>query len=169
MFLHRGMLEWLVAWLDKLPELRCYASLFIFTYAFLLRMPSEALPVTRGGDTCGLSLEDGELVLRLARRKNRPAGSRIRRGCWCRQSASTCPVHRLRPVLESVGEGAKLFEDITPAKAIKMLRGALAALGVPRAAQYRTHDFRRGHAKDLQESGVSVPGCDCFCINLFCV
>ena len=34
------------------------------------------------------------------------------------------------------------------------IRSALEGLGVARAGEYRTHDFRRGHAKDLQITGA---------------
>ena len=32
----------------------------------------------------------------------------------------------------------------------------LAAVGVPDAASYRTHDLRRGHAADIQERGGNL-------------
>jgi hypothetical protein len=53
-----------------------YGILFVLTYAFLLRMPSEALPITAGGDgPCTLRRQGSALVLTLARRKNLPRGS----------------------------------------------------------------------------------------------
>ena len=36
------------------------------------------------------------------------------------------------------------------------LRRHLGAIGVENAAAYRAHDFRRGHAKDMQERGATV-------------
>ena len=36
------------------------------------------------------------------------------------------------------------------------LRQRLHKLDVPDASLYRTHDFRRGHAKNLQVSGTSL-------------
>ena len=36
------------------------------------------------------------------------------------------------------------------------LRTQLQALGVKDALRYRTHDFRRGHAKDLVAAGASL-------------
>ena len=42
-----------------------FAKLFILTYAFLLRMPSEALPGTKGGDgsqSC-LTVQGDKLVI----------------------------------------------------------------------------------------------------------
>jgi len=52
------------------PELAMYGKLFLVTYVFLLRLPSEALPITVGRESSGnaLFLEGDELVLRLRRR-----------------------------------------------------------------------------------------------------
>ena len=49
--------------------------------------------------------------------------------------------------------GFSLFEDISAAAALFTLREILGCLGVPDATQYRCHDLRRGHARDLQSSG----------------
>ena len=47
------------------------AMLFLFSYIFLLRVPSEALPAQahRGGHSV-LCIEDGRLILTLQRRRN---------------------------------------------------------------------------------------------------
>ena len=60
----------------------------------------------------------------------------------------------LGPLLLKHSPGDPLFEGITAADALARLRAILVVLNVPNAADYRTHDFRRGHAKDLQLSGV---------------
>ena len=131
-----------------------FAMLYIFAYAFLLRVPSEALPATAGGEgPCALSIEGGFIVLKLARRKNKEQGSRLARGCWCNQSKTTCPLHVLGPYIKECSPGAKLFGGINSSAALRMLRQISATLGVPRAEEIRTHDLRRGHAKDLQVSG----------------
>ena len=90
----------------------------------------------------------------LKSRKNRPDGSRLVRGCWCRECKATCPVHVLGPLLGERRSGTKLFPQATAAVALRVLREMLGILGIPKAELYRTHDFRRGHAKDLQLSGV---------------
>ena len=36
------------------------------------------------------------------------------------------------------------------------LRGMLAALHIPDSHLYRTHDLRRGHARDLQARGATL-------------
>jgi hypothetical protein len=42
---------------------------------------------------------------------------------------------------------------VTATSALAALRQMLAVLKVSRASEHRTHDLRRGHAKDLQMSG----------------
>ena len=84
--------------------------------------------------------------------------------CWCSESKETCPLHVLGPVLEGCTHGAMLFPAITPASALGVLRDLLTKLGVANADAYRTHDFRRGHAQDLVESGR----CNTYCIFGLC-
>jgi len=57
-------------------------------------------------------------------------------------------------------EGTPLFEGMTSAKVLEQLKLLLHAVGVAEADSYRTHDLRRGHAKDLQLSGKRYL-CDC--------
>ncbi len=139
------------------PAFERYSLLFLMAYAFLLRVPSEAIPATADGNgPCRLSREGPYLVLHLDRRKNKPSGSRLVRGCWCKECPRTCPVHVLGPHLDSTARGEPLFPEITASSALRTLRTMLQVLGVDRSHEYRTHDFRRGHAKDLQLSGATV-------------
>ena len=55
--------------------------------------------------------------------------------------------------MESCGE--KLFPGLTGARALQVLRVILHGLGVQEHMSYRTHDLRRGHARDLQLSGTA--------------
>ena len=146
--------------------LEAYAHLYLMTYCFLLRLPSEALPVCAGpcDGPATLHREGDKIVLTLARRKNRPQGSRLVRGCWCKQSKATCPLHVLGPFLDKHASGQPLFKGITAACALGVLRDILKTLQVPDFEKYRTHDLRRGHAKDLQLSGTSGS-----CLSVGCV
>ena len=67
-----------------------------------------------------------------------------------------CPVHVLWPFFKEFDVGVGPFAGITPAMALATLRRYLCRLGVAEANIYRTHDFRRGHADDLRESGASL-------------
>ena len=62
-------------------------------------------------------------------------------------------MHAVKRLLDQ-GEDGPLFEGISAPDALKVLRLVLAELSVKDAVQYRTHDFRRGHAQDLVESGM---------------
>ena len=141
-----------------------YAMLYLFTYVFLLRLPSEALPCTVGGaafesDSQTLVWLGGdELHLRLQRRKNMPEGSQISRRCWCKSDCATCPVHVLGKFFAELPPGSQPFDRITPALALRALKAALALLPDTRkdASLYRCHVFRRGHAQDLAASGATL-------------
>ena len=66
----RGQVARLVSACTTRPELARYGTLFLLAYAFLLRLPSEALPAV-GGKGSGQSAvyRDGDtLVLELTRR-----------------------------------------------------------------------------------------------------
>ena len=52
--------------------------------------------------------------------------------------------------------GTQPFVAISSAKAMAEMRRRLAKAGVAHAAEYRLHDFRRGHADDLARSGASL-------------
>jgi hypothetical protein len=54
------------------PNLDTHVMLFLLAYAFLLRLPSEALPITagEGSGPCALFREGDNLVLELKRRLN---------------------------------------------------------------------------------------------------
>ena len=122
-----------------------YGTLFLVTYAFFSRLPSEAVPITVGRGSGGNALykEGNDLVLDLRCRKNKPAGSTLRRGCWCRESAVTCPLHVLGGLVDSLPFGSAPFSGISAASAVGVLRRMLRALEVEKALENRTHDLRK--------------------------
>jgi len=135
------------------------AMLYLVSYVFLLRVPSEALPMVmcNGGAVHGeqscLFMEDGKLVLALKCRKNKPKGSKLVRSCWCAQDTTTCPVHVLGKALSRLPVGFAPFKGLKPSMVVTALRDRLRRIGVEQADHYRTQDFRRGHARDLQANG----------------
>ena len=144
------------------------AMLYLFAYTFLLRVPSEALLAQVGsfsedgegvlptGLRSRAGLRGGELVLQLARRKNRPHGSTLVRGCWCSSCGTTCPAHVLGPWLASFPAGGRQFAHLTAKAARDGLKLRLAQLKVSHANEYWLHDFRRGHTQELLSSGSSL-------------
>ena len=162
LWIQRHVVEAMLTWCRAHSDYLRFGHLFLLSYAFLLRVPSEALPVVAGrgraidGAQAVLSRDGSDLVLVLRTRKNKRLGSRLVRGCWCRECAATCPVHVLGPLVDHTAEGVPVFGHITAASALEVLRKMLVALEVQDAGAYRTHDLRRGHALDLQLSGAPL-------------
>ena len=181
MFISRHKVECMLAWSESNEELRKYALLFLLSYSFLLRTPSEALPAIAGTDGSELGsnsvlFKNGDqLVLVLRRRKNKPAGSRLARRCTCNNAANACAFHLIGSLLDTTPVGTRLFEGITASGALAYsdcaimlctcclcsgatttLRILLEAVGTQNAHLYRPHDLRRGHAEDLRLSGAPL-------------
>ena len=75
----------IMTWSQRHESRRQLAMLFLCAYVFLLRLPSEALPikVQKGHCLTGqavVQMVDDKLVLSLARRKNRERVSVLERG-----------------------------------------------------------------------------------------
>ena len=94
LFVTRSMVESILEHCNGCPRLKRYGVLFLVTYCFLLRLPSEALNIKLNEE--GLSLQGEELILKLTRRKNKIGGSRLVRTCWCRESKVPAHAHSPR-------------------------------------------------------------------------
>jgi hypothetical protein len=145
------------------PGARALAMAFLTAYIFLLRMPSECLPIRIASQSTSdehqqavLSVSQESVTLRLKRRKNKEGGSLLTRRCWCSKCEATCPVHVLGKFCLEAGARSAPFANFSPAGVLAALRRWLTCLGVPDATKYRTHDIRRGHARDLQLAGSSL-------------
>ena len=148
---------------DRQLETHSVAMLWLTAYTWLLRLPSEALPLCVGspdtqdaGHKQTLVWREGDVVcLRLLRRKNRPQGSgTMRRLCTCVGNKHTCVVHMLwDQFLGLMPIGTVPWHGISASEALLRLRRVLQHLRVPNAKSYRTQDLRRGHAEDMRQSG----------------
>ena len=59
--------------------------------------------------------------------------------------------------MQKQSQGTLLFAGISATAAVKALREWLSEYcGVANAHLYRTHDIRRGHARDLQQAGAPL-------------
>ena len=185
MFIQRTMVSNIIRSVDRGFLTADMAMLWLTAYVFLLRVPSEALPVTKGtdedrGNQATIFLDEESCVcIRLRRRKNRPGGSLIRRRCTCAACPGICPVHVLwHKFVAQLPLGAQPWMNVSAGAARTRLRAVLAQLQVrsvhlglagilsglvevPNAALYGTHDFRRGHAKVcvVRRSVLSSTGC----------
>ena len=65
-------------------------------------------------------------------------------------------MHVLGEYIRTQPDRCPLFHKSSKHSVLYRLRERLRQLGVPEADSYRTQDFRRGHAKDLQTRGCSV-------------
>jgi len=142
------------------------SMLFLVSYIFLLRLPSEAVHMVKVSpqDVAArcqsqICVDASSLRLTLARRKNMLRGSTMFRTCWCGSNAhktSLCPIHVFGMWLQSLPAGTSLFAGISPKSALAALRDCLHIMGVSNFALYRTHDLRRGHAQDMVNWGARL-------------
>ena len=142
------------------PELRELMMVFLASYAFLLRVPSECLTMAAHSAPVGMEVpvffvRGNEAVLQLPFRKNRLFPSEIVRACWCNKCALTCPVHVFGDFMRALPAGSRPFAHLHPGQAVLALRELLCELDIEFAMLHRLHDFRRGHAEDLRRSGSS--------------
>ena len=165
MFIREGLLIRVMRDLSGRPQRRQLSMLFLCAYVFLLRLPSEALPIVvcstapeaeEDRRKCVISAGETSVSLKLAWRKNRRGPSTLSRSCWCKRCRATRPVHVLGSFLASVPENASPFAQFRPPQVLAVIRDTLLRLGVPDAQRYRTHDFRRGHAQDLAARGARL-------------
>ena len=143
-FIQRTCLYNMVDGVRKDIESQSYAMLWLVAYSFMLRVPSEALPMKRGGDgTTGCSVivaeSDKCIALHLASRKNRQNGSVVRRFCTCKQeeagSHPLCVVHTLwNDFFAHMQPGDQPWAVITPGAVNQHLRVTLSKLGVRQCA-----------------------------------
>ena len=137
------------------PELNELAMIFLASYAFLLRVPSECLPMAAHEAPCNsevpvFCIRGGEAVLRLPFRKNRLFPTEVIRSCWCKSCKSTCPVHVFGAFMRGLPAGARPFALFDLGQTLLALRELLCELDIDHAMLHRLHDFRRGHAEDLR-------------------
>ena len=157
MWVQREQVAAMLDWAKQHKQWMIFAHLFLLAYSFLARLPSEALPVVSGRGRAlnahaVLWKSETELVLDLKVRKNTNHSCRIVRACLCKESAATCPLHVLGPLVDACPEGEPIFRGISRAAVLSALRRLLGEIGVADAGLYGTHDLRRGHALDLQLS-----------------
>ena len=162
-FIQRDMLRAIAAACEAGRVARRDFMLMLFSYVFLLRVPSEAVPATfagprpDAGSPQSVAFDGTRVFLRLARRKNlRQGGPVMSRGCWCSACPATCPAHVLGAFLQALPPGSRLFPGLRPGSAIGVFRECLRACGVADADAFGTHDARRGHALDMLCNGGSL-------------
>ncbi len=156
LFIRLELVQRIVTHVLSQPEQRTLAMLILAAYTFLLRLPSEALPMAVHDHTGSkpvpvLKVHAGMVELWRPKRKNKLSPSTQWRPCWCRKWPNI-----LGAYLKQLQRGAQPFIGISPGQALVGLKNVLAAMGVANASEYRTHDCRRGHAEDLRVNGATL-------------
>ena len=144
-----------------------FSTFSLVCWEFLLRVQSEAVPLLVGNADCATSMPAERhsglwvdsanfLCLRLARRKNRPQGSLLRRGCTCRTSSKQmCVVHRLQAHLAKRPLAQPVW-SFTSASALATLRRMLVLTGTQESTRFTLKAFRAGRATALAAQGKSL-------------
>ena len=154
-----------------------FARLCFVSFLFMLRLPSEALPLTRAlpnelllsdeapsaKAVIGLREFMGEnrLILKLAKRKNQRSLYTAMRPCFCTPNclvpAQNCPIHQFwEAVIKHTHPGSPLFPSLQKKNITRIIRRVLSLLDVIDAERYSTHCFRRGAATALLDSGSTL-------------
>ena len=141
------MLEAVVRLMLGRPELKRITMLALASYVFLLRVPSEGLPIAVGqflgaGQPPLFRAHDDRVELFLPRRKNRLHPTTLVRKCWCAKSRFTCPVHVLGAYFAALPVGDQPFLQLSADAARVQLREVLEAIGTPDWHLYWLHDMR---------------------------
>ena len=157
------------------------AALYILSFAFALRVPSEALPMVVGDPAAAgsftftakerrdprtravLFCSGDAVVVHLSRRKHAPFPCRLVRKCWCEACARTCPVHAAESFLESAPVGVALWARqrhvskrgfVSATAALRStIRSHASAAGAEAPELFNTRSFRRGHADSVARFG----------------
>ena len=140
------------------------AAFYALSYVFLCRVASELIPLVvqkpGGEELVGkhsvLLINENEISIKLARRKNAPKGAIITRRCFCGHSVQLCPVHTVVRWVARFENGEAPFSRLTATRAITELRRRLVICEVQDAQSYALHCFRRGHAHDMAIWGYTI-------------
>ena len=144
-----------------------FATLLLFSWEFLARVPSEAVPAECGDAREAMVLPPGRhsavyidchgaLCVRWCRRKHRPRGSLLRRPCRCAQvGPQCCAAHRLGAWLKQCKVGERLW-SFSASGALGVLRRLLCLLGVQDAKLYTWKSVRAGRATEMAARGCTL-------------
>jgi len=138
------------------------ARFVIVAFHFMLRVPSELLPLQMDGRGPShwhsfISNKHRRIILHFHRRKNSSSGASVKRSCICPDDRHTtlCGVCAMRAQMESHGPDLSipLFHSIHLQDDIQLLRRLLSSHDI---AQVSWHSFRRSAAHDLLNKGSSI-------------
>jgi hypothetical protein len=131
------------------------ACLIAVSRLYLLRVPSEGIPLSWNGQHSSVQVDGGLATITLTRRKPNRRPSVLVRHCCCQTAGRRlCAVHWLLR-LQGVGRTGRLFH-LSANQFLVRLRSLAVEVGIPLADQLGTHALRRGMARDIVDAGGSL-------------
>ena len=172
--LNWDMILKVVSLLDLSPLTEPISVLLLLGWAFLGRMQSEVFPLERGQANESIVLppgrhsalfvtKDNGIAIRWRRRKHRPNGSLLSRGCLCRAlgcagnlPSQVCMSHRVQRHIQRhhIQVGEPLFPHFKPQATLAVVIKALVNMKVVGGSCMTWKALRAGHA-----TAMAAPGC----------
>ena len=133
------------------------AALMAISRMFLLRVPSEGIPLEWHGEHSWIDISSHAASITLARRKNSRTPVTLTRKCCCESSGKhLCAVHWLRRLRELQPHHSGRLFDFTIASFTANLRSCVDDLSLLSLRGVSSHAFRRGMAQDILSLGGSL-------------
>ena len=131
------------------------ATLAAVSRLFLLRVPSEGIPLEWDGEHSKVTFSQNSVTITLMRRKNREFPTSMERSCCCTSSTvALCAMHWLTR-LRALSKDSRVFHMSTK-RFVSRVRIYANEAKVPSANVLTSHAFRRGMAQDIVDSGGSL-------------
>ena len=131
------------------------AALAAISRSFLLRVPSEGIPLQWNGNHSRVQFHGDKVEITLMRRKNCDRPTVMERGCSCATSGrSLCAFHWLQR-LQLTAETNAVF-SLTAQAFVTCVREHALEANVDNPLTITSHAFRRGMAQDIVTHGGTL-------------
>ena len=128
------------------------AALLAISRMFLLRVPSEGIPLTWSSSHSTVDVSEHKATIRLSSRKNSRVPVVLSRTCVCASSGRRlCAVHWLWDLRQCSSHNGRLF-SVNIVDLNKFTKTSAEWLKIPGAARASSHSLRRGMAQDILDS-----------------
>ena len=132
------------------------AALMAVARHFLLRVPSEGIPLQWDGSHSNVALEPIRASITLYKRKNSRAPVTLTRECCCAAAGERLCAMRWFHSLRRSSEGSGHVYSVSKHYFARKIKDLARYLGMEGHARLGTHAFRRGMAQDIIDGGGSL-------------
>ena len=133
------------------------AAMAAVSRIFLLRVPSEIVPLQWDGEHSRVILTEKSATITLMRRKNLSRPSALERACCCETSGRRlCGVHWLHYMHRHRRHDNPNVFSLSAAVFLQRVRRLASTVDIDNAGLLGTHAFRRGMAQDIVSAGGSL-------------